>query len=927
MRSIEFSQSHSGIDYTHYPHLHIEDSPRKIAEIKSVLPSDFRSKSLLDVGCDAALITRSIGELTGATNVQVVEPSSDAIPHALDNLRNFPESKIHQVDFVDYIPDRIPDLTMFIDVLEHLEDPASVLKKAAAFTRFAIVRTPLEDSIAAQIHKQLYGGDIKALMEQRYGHVHHYTQAGLRQLIEDNGFEVVTDTVTRIPKEATILDRKLSKFLESISWAVLKSKYPKLWGGFYLAFLRSKDRKVLDQDDYNSIKHAIDDVIGEGNILSIMVFGSTTNDRDKMNSDYDFTIVADGLPDEIEEREKASPRIKKILQEMGINQLCAFNLYTPEEFEAAANNKSWLIQTMRSDYRILHDKNGFIRRIIEATDSEIIQTGEFSWKGVSYEGNAHLGEVIERYKLLSIIIEPISIEVSEYYRREALRGELIRQLFEHGEYDTRGSLFSLAKKLHFKYGVKLEMMEIQVQDFLHETEGRKAMLDYENTELHLKIADELTKNGLHLDALAHTYYALRNIYLKHLHANDGYIIDGEVTQLFLKGLSRSLPQELVDLIYTNSFKAEQILGRSGFVSFDLDKNGNPVYENANNSVNNYSDLQQNIRKIISELELGLNINGNKDDPKISIVIATYNRPDMILNCIRSLNNLLIPDGKIEIVIVNDGSSVEYDLDAIQRTSRFPINYVVKDHSGICATKNKGIENSKGEFIAFLDDDMIPSPLWIVQLMSGFKNDQIAGVGSTNLTYPEDNQYTQYIDYRELARKAFRDKSGEILNVLTGSACIRKDVLVSVGGFNTRQSELGVNFGGDDVDLTWRIRNAGYSLGHVNEAICFHNHRGDFNSLVKQHVGYGEGTMFHCLDAGRTPESLGIPNPDYSSVIRDLLRYSYIEVPKRIIECYRDRLGLKKSIQYPLLDLVRKFSYDMGILKSKRFQKQLKNSNI
>ena len=122
--------------------------------------------------------------------MQAVELSKIAIPYAQDNLQQFPLSEVHEVDFADYDPKEVADLTMFVDVLEHVEDPASVLRKAASMTRFGIVRSPLEESVAVGIHERLYGEDIQGLMEQRYGHINHFTKRGLKELIEANGFDV-----------------------------------------------------------------------------------------------------------------------------------------------------------------------------------------------------------------------------------------------------------------------------------------------------------------------------------------------------------------------------------------------------------------------------------------------------------------------------------------------------------------------------------------------------------------------------------------------------------------------------------------------------------------------------------------------------------------------------------------------------------------
>lgn len=916
----------TAIDYSQYSQLHIEDSPRKIAELIAVVPITFRGRRMLDVGADAGIITSAIGKQVGAKDVQAIEPSAVALPLVQENLQGFEQHVVHQTDFEQFMTSDLFDLTMFIDVLEHVIDPVELLKKASQYSRFAAVRIPLEESIAVQVHQQLYGEDIQTLMEERYGHIHHFNRRAVREMIDKGGFDILRERTTRIPSQASILDRPLSKVAESASWNLANRYYPELWGGFYIAFLKSRNFEVIDPKTAPLVHEALLEEFGEDNLLSVGVFGSTAREADNKHSDYDFTIIVNGLPSDVYEREQASPRMKRRLRDKGVDELCAFNLYTAEEFKQANERKSWLIESMKVGYRVLYDK-GFLADILDVQQPQVERVGSLAWRGVNYEDGYHLQSVIERHHRVAEIIEDIDPQLAAYHEREAIRGELIGRLYEHGEYNTRGSLLFLAKRLNYQYGEKLDLSKIQMDDYLQEIEGNEALFGYDTVDRHLKIAKVLEENGMPLDALFHTYSALRNIYLYALHSNDQYLADGEVTQLFLREFSGKISPELVNQIYANSFKAEQILGRSGYVSFDLDREGKPIYEDPEISPVDYKGLMGNLRNIIGDLqyssEVGI-VQVYQSRPTISVVVATYNRPESLVNCIRGLNKLIIPKGKVELVIVDDGSAQDYDIAMLHSISELPVKYVRKEHSGICATKNRGIEESSGDYVAFLDDDMIVSPLWLTQLMSGFKNDRIAGIGSTNLTYPDPNYLTSYSDYRELARKPFRDEIGQILNVLTGSACLRKDVLQEVGDFNARQSDSGVPFGGDDVDLTWKIRNSGYLLKYIEGAVVFHNHRNSLRGLIKQHIGYGEGTMFHCIDSGRNPAELGIPEPTYSSVSRDIFNYVAREVPKRIWEVYRNHLGLKKALQYPLLDLTRRVCYDIGVLKAKRFKSKVYN---
>ncbi len=913
----------TAIDYSQYSQLHIEDSPRKIAELIAVTPTSFRGRRMLDVGADAGIITRAIGEQIGAKDVQAVEPSVVALPYVLENLRGFEQHAVHQTNLEQFVASDLFDLTMFIDVLEHLRDPVELLKKASRMSRFALIRSPLEESVAVQVHSQLYGEDIQQLMEQRYGHIHHFSQDSLRDLLDKGGFDVIKEDHFRIPEQASILDRGTDRFVENLSWRIAKGFYPNIWGGFYVAFLKSRNSQIIDSQSEQIIQTAVREEFGEGNIVSISIFGSTTRYSDKRHSDYDFTIILDNLPDNIHEREQASPRLKRKLREKGIDELCAFNLYTAQEFLQADTRNSWLVETMKAGYRVLYDRDKFLEQSFMTKKPTVKKVDTLVWSGVDYEDGTHLQSVINRHLESASILEATDPDMAAYYRREAHRGQLIQELYRRGIYDTKDSLFALAKKLQQKFGVNLDMLNIQREDFDQEMYGKRVIYGYDQTERHLQASSILEAGGKPLDALFHAYAALRNTYLHILHSNDQYVVEGEITQLFLREFGSKLPAELLETIYSNSFTSEQILGRSGYISFDLDKQGKPIYEDATSGNFDYGSLLKNIREIIGNLEEQKTrlIPNNGDTPTISVVIATYNRPQYLEKCLEGLNNLIIPEGKVELVIVDDGSTEAYDIEHLQKISRFPFKFIRKEHSGITETKNRGIEEGTGRYVAFLDDDMVVSPLWLTQLMSGFKDQNVAGVGSTNLTYPDQNPFTQYIDYRELIRKAFRDETGEIMNVITSTAVLRMDILQEVGGFNVRQSAAGVPFGGDDVDLTWRIRDKGYQFRHVEGAIAFHNHRNSLKGLIKQHIGYGEGTMFHCIDSGRNPAELGIPEPTYGSVSKDIYHYMSREVPKRIWGVYRNHLGFKKALQYPFLDLMRRVCYDIGILRSRKFLKK------
>lgn len=92
------------------------------------------------------------------------------------------------------------------------------------------------------------------------------------------------------------------------------------------------------------------------------------------------------------------------------------------------------------------------------------------------------------------------------------------------------------------------------------------------------------------------------------------------------------------------------------------------------------------------------------EPKVSVVIITYNRAHYVADAVSSALSQTSPP--LEVVVVDDGST--------DRTAavmaQFPqdrVRYVPKEHSGIAATRNRGLREARGEFILWLDsDDML-----------------------------------------------------------------------------------------------------------------------------------------------------------------------------------------------------------------------------
>lgn len=218
------------------------------------------------------------------------------------------------------------------------------------------------------------------------------------------------------------------------------------------------------------------------------------------------------------------------------------------------------------------------------------------------------------------------------------------------------------------------------------------------------------------------------------------------------------------------------------------------------------------------------------EAKISVVVATYNGARTLRECLESLEALDYPH--FEIIVVDDGST-----DSTQEILKaFPsVRVITQPNRGLSAARNAGIEAATGEIVAFTDSDCVADRDWLYHIASFLQaHPEMAGVGGPNITPCEDR----------LEQKAVALAPGHATHVLLSQAeaehvpgcnmAFRRDALIAVNGFDPVYRKAG-----DDVDVIWRLQDAGYKVGFSTAAFVWHHRRPTLRSYLKQQRGYGE----------------------------------------------------------------------------------------
>lgn len=129
-------------------------------------------------------------------------------------------------------------------------------------------------------------------------------------------------------------------------------------------------------------------------------------------------------------------------------------------------------------------------------------------------------------------------------------------------------------------------------------------------------------------------------------------------------------------------------------------------------------------------ELIINYRHPKDVVKVSVIICTYNRSDLLKSSIESIQLQNFSTDNFEIIVVDNNSSDDTKtvVESLAIYSTVRIKYVFESRQGLSFARNTGIEHSEAEIVVFTDDDVEAEINWLRELVLVFDCPEIACVG-------------------------------------------------------------------------------------------------------------------------------------------------------------------------------------------------------
>ncbi len=212
----------------------------------------------------------------------------------------------------------------------------------------------------------------------------------------------------------------------------------------------------------------------------------------------------------------------------------------------------------------------------------------------------------------------------------------------------------------------------------------------------------------------------------------------------------------------------------------------------------------------------------------SIIVPVYNRPGEISDLLESL--AAQSDRGFEAVIVEDGSTVPCGDVCRAYEGKVPLQYFFKDNEGRSPARNYGMDRARGDYFVFVDSDCILPPGYIASLRKALEENYSPCFGGPDDAHASFSPLQKAINVSMTSLLTTGGIRGgkvsmEKFTPRTFNMGFSREVYAKVGGFREMFSE--------DIDMSTRIRRAGFSIALFRSVKVFHKRRISMRKFWRQ----------------------------------------------------------------------------------------------
>jgi glycosyltransferase involved in cell wall biosynthesis len=232
-------------------------------------------------------------------------------------------------------------------------------------------------------------------------------------------------------------------------------------------------------------------------------------------------------------------------------------------------------------------------------------------------------------------------------------------------------------------------------------------------------------------------------------------------------------------------------------------------------------------------------------PTVSVIVCTRNRSPALAQLLDALTRLGIPrDLSWELVVVDNGSTDGTGILLDSFACRLPVRRIFEGRKGLSRARNAGLAAARGEILAFTDDDCIPSPDWLSNVVREFEHyPELAGLGGrVELHDPRDFPIT----IRTSRTREALTSPHQLPALMVGcNMAFRRGTVDAVGEFDATLGAGTPAGSAEDTDYLYRALLLGLRIEYVPDVLVAHNHgrrRAEEVAQLKRSYARGRGAL-------------------------------------------------------------------------------------
>lgn len=216
---------------------------------------------------------------------------------------------------------------------------------------------------------------------------------------------------------------------------------------------------------------------------------------------------------------------------------------------------------------------------------------------------------------------------------------------------------------------------------------------------------------------------------------------------------------------------------------------------------------------------------------VRVVIPVYNGADTIGDLLTALTHQVDPPLDCEIIVVDNGSTDR----TCEVVRSFGAALLEESERGPGAARNRGLVAARGEVIAHLDADVVPTRQWLKKIVEPFNDPETIMVGGATYNYKPETAAQRYMASLPDARLERRIGQSTFPFIASRNMAVRRESALAIGGWATDMPTA------EDADFCLRLwRKFRAPICHQPTAIAFHHDRATLAELFHQAFTYGEG---------------------------------------------------------------------------------------